>query len=970
MAIALFCAVCLVDAFGQQPVWKRFSDKDGLPVNTITSFAQTQGCLMWMGSQEGLIRFDGTTFTLIGNGGLERPYVQDILIDREQNLWLGTRSGLWKYDILTSELVKLKHEGVDIAIRDMTWNRDSTHIIAATEEGLFVYRPDDTWLKQERHLFKGEYVHQVHRFGEHIVATVINRAVVWMNQAYDIVKELPVGRFIHGMAWYEPLRSYLILSDTGLFSVDAASGRVQAIKLPLLFRKLSLSWCMMLDGLDRLWVNIEDTMYCIANLAGNPAISRHYWEKDNPGSFVHNPIGFFEDHLHNIWIGSGGHGLAVLYRSLSPVSYTPRSAFAASHIWSVYDDTLEQVVLYGTDHSIVACGYGSSRAAARIIHKPPGSVRFLVSCFVSFDKDHWLVGTYGSGLWMLHKKKYTLTPFRGIKIPGDYNVFYYLPDGSLLLLGVGFIHRYFRDGKTDYNWGGEAPGNCTAIVPADSSHYWIGTTNGVQLRHKSGRLIRTYLPEEVNPKATSDFPVMALYRDERTRDVFVATMNWGLCKIGRDRSRIVRLPLIQHPSMVYGVVPYGAADLLLSTGSGLVRYNPESGKSSLINTSTGLPFNEFDQLGYHYASGRYTFLGAEGIISFPDTAVQSLFAEQPSFRFLYGNLPVAQLSLPDTVRSLELSITSGTDAIAQTARYRYRILELEQVPHVAYGHDQIRYNYLPAGTYTLSVVADDIHGRFSPAHMTMRIEVQPKWYETGWFRLLAVASGLLVLVLLVRYVSHLRLKWNLRRLEAQQKVAEERLRISRELHDNVGSQLTYLITGLEASGMMLAQQRTDSLSANLEQLQLSAHESMQQLRDAIWALNKEEMTIELLAERFRSWVVKMTENKAMEVKFAFDTGFSVRLDAVATLNVFRLLQEAVHNTIRHSQAGSLTVSITSSPHACVFILADDGVGINDGGQEGSGLRNMKARARQAGAELVIESRVNEGTRIVLTCPVK
>ena len=208
------------------------------------------------------------------------------------------------------------------------------------------------------------------------------------------------------------------------------------------------------------------------------------------------------------------------------------------------------------------------------------------------------------------------------------------------------------------------------------------------------------------------------------------------------------------------------------------------------------------------------------------------------------------------------------------------------------------------------------------------------------------------------------MQWNLKALEAKQKVAEERLRISRELHDNVGTQLTYLITGLEASEVMLEQQHTQKLSTNLEQLQVSARDSMQQLRDAIWALNKEEMTMQLLSDRFKSWALRMFDNQPTETSFDIDIRDNFQLDAIATLSIFRLLQEAVHNCIKHAHASNIRISIHSKENACTFSIAYNGVGFTET-VEGSVLDNMKTRAQQIVAKLNINSELKKGTTVTL-----
>jgi signal transduction histidine kinase len=962
VCLSLFCTIKL---FAQQHIWKRFAQANGLPHTTITAFAQTADGILWIGSQEGLIRYNGITFEHTSKNTPVKPYVEGILTDRQQNLFLATRSGLWKYNTATDQLFKLRHSGVDISLHNIVWNADSTQIIAASDNGIFAYKPDDTFLLTENWSSRSSHIGRVFMLNRQLFAT-IGKRIIWFDTHLKKTHQAIFKNDVHDIVWYTLLQKYVVLTVDGLAAYNTNKDTFEAVGPKISMAGLPYSQCLFIDHKNRLWINTIDTVFRLNSLNKYTIPDKCFWEKDNPASIWPTSIGFFEDSKHNIWIGSGGSGLTVNYQHLDAIRYLHPFSYGTSHIWSVYHDTLEGVILYGTNNSIVISNDKQSPYNCKIINRPKAKERFTVTCFTSFNKHYWLVGTYGGGLWLLHKRTHLLRPFMH-NSTGSCNTFFHLPDGSLLMLGVGFIYRYTTGGTMEYTWGDILSSNNISIAAAGSNRYFIGSSNGILQVTANGHVLKKFVPKEVNPDAKSDFPVMALYYHHTTGDLYAATMNWGLCVIKKGSNKIETIPLLQLPAMVYGIMPYQQNDLLLTTGNGLYKYNVKTGKSAVANMLNGLPFNEFDQFGYYYSQHQYTGIGSGGYITFPEEAVDQLFYDTPAFYLFYNNRYATQVNLSDSVRSLNMTLTPGIDAAAQSVKYTYQINELDHSFHSSKG--DIQYNYLPPGIYTLTIKAEDINNRFEPAVITMSIYVQPRWYESFGFKLLSGICGIVFLIYLVRYFSYLRLQWNLRKLEAQQKVAEERLRISRELHDNVGSQLTYLIMGLEASEMLLEQQHTEKLSANIEQLQLSARDSMQQLRDAIWALNKEEMTLQLLAERFKNWSVKMTENKIIDVHFNQDIQQAHHLDAIATLNIFRLLQEAVHNTIKHAQATQLDVRIKTTPHLCIFIISDNGIGLS-GKKEGYGIENMKSRANQIGALFTMESKKNTGTTIRIEYPIK
>ncbi|MES2689973.1 MAG: histidine kinase, partial [Bacteroidota bacterium] len=199
----------------------------------------------------------------------------------------------------------------------------------------------------------------------------------------------------------------------------------------------------------------------------------------------------------------------------------------------------------------------------------------------------------------------------------------------------------------------------------------------------------------------------------------------------------------------------------------------------------------------------------------------------------------------------------------------------------------------------------------------------------------------------------------------------ERLRISRDLHDNVGAQLSYLITNVE---WML--ENPDQLDEEEEKYRLQAltetgRNAILTLRQTIWAISHTSLSVEDFADRFKQFALKMLEfNKNIHVNFSESLETSNTLSPAVALNLFRICQEAFNNCLKHAKCTEVNIDFTSSATLTFeFIIADNGVGFNwdEAQRKGHyGLQNMQARAQETGATLQVSSALNAGTRLTLS----
>jgi len=212
------------------------------------------------------------------------------------------------------------------------------------------------------------------------------------------------------------------------------------------------------------------------------------------------------------------------------------------------------------------------------------------------------------------------------------------------------------------------------------------------------------------------------------------------------------------------------------------------------------------------------------------------------------------------------------------------------------------------------------------------------------------------------------LKTALAKIETQNKLQEQRLRISKDFHDNIGTQLTFIISSLDNLKYGF-KDMGEQLSGKLSGISGFTSQTIYELRDTIWAINKENITFEDLQTRISNFIdqAKVASEKT---SFSFEIASEVNKEHILTsvegMNSYRVIQETVNNALKYSEATKIGVKISEQNETISISIKDNGRGFNKNDVEtGNGLDNMKKRARELGANLSINSSSEEGTSVVM-----
>ncbi|MCB9174471.1 MAG: sensor histidine kinase [Flavobacteriales bacterium] len=218
-----------------------------------------------------------------------------------------------------------------------------------------------------------------------------------------------------------------------------------------------------------------------------------------------------------------------------------------------------------------------------------------------------------------------------------------------------------------------------------------------------------------------------------------------------------------------------------------------------------------------------------------------------------------------------------------------------------------------------------------------------------------------------RLIEENRLKDQLAKVKIQNELHEERLRISRDLHDNIGSQLTFIISSVD-NMKYLFKNTDEKLNNKLVDISIFTRTTITQLRDTIWALNKDDITFDDLKSRLYNYI-EQAKSAQEKIQFEFDNQLNnnFSLNAIQGVNLYRVVQEAINNAIKYSVASKITLKITETNSEINIEVIDDGIGFEwNKISAGNGLQNMKNRAEKINTIIRIESKPSEGTKISLT----
>ncbi|MCF8262447.1 MAG: hypothetical protein K9J12_16850 [Melioribacteraceae bacterium] len=247
------------------------------------------------------------------------------------------------------------------------------------------------------------------------------------------------------------------------------------------------------------------------------------------------------------------------------------------------------------------------------------------------------------------------------------------------------------------------------------------------------------------------------------------------------------------------------------------------------------------------------------------------------------------------------------------------------------------------------------------------VVIRPPFWMTDWFRAAVSLFAISLIILIIRSYFIFKYKRKLDALRLENRIREERERISSELHDHVGANLTNIATGLEITQKYVDSKSSSKMNENIKDLELQTRSTINDLRNTIWSLNSSTNTLAELILLIRDFVAKRRKYYPfIKIEITDNLEHDYQLSPTQALNLLRILQESIHNSLKYSGATTLSVEFKAKRKDLIkIIVCDNGVGFNQEKKHFSGISIMKNRAEKIDAAFGIDTQPDQGVKIQL-----
>lgn len=420
--------------------------------------------------------------------------------------------------------------------------------------------------------------------------------------------------------------------------------------------------------------------------------------------------------------------------------------------------------------------------------------------------------------------------------------------------------------------------------------------------------------------------------------------------------------------VVYNVICDDKNRIWAMTSSGLNIFDNEQQSFTATTALDGVPNTGFVLNAlYKDEEGHLLFGSSDGLL---DCNASNIDLHKTTIAAIISDIKVNGQSI--TISSGSFSIIPDNKIITITfaARpaffsgniiYQYRLKgSTEEWTSLPKGVHSVSYTGLPYRDLQLEVrAASSLNNLDKAAVATVTIKSKAPFWKTTSFIIFCIIGVIGLLILGVMQYNKRRFQKQLQVLKIEKQLQGERERIGRDLHDNIGAYTSALIAGLNQVTPTDAQQ-----GKHVDDLKEYAVNIMSFLRETIWMLNTQTLTVTAFTDRFKNYALRIGKNyPGIDLKIQENISDDKIFPPATMLNIFRILQEALQNAFKHSQATTIKIFFSSNG-SLHFEVSDNGKGFTEEQKaEHYGLANMRQRALEAGFDLFIESAPGKGTRV-------
>lgn len=724
-----------------QYVHRRWALQDGLPQSSITALLQTRDGYLWIGTQNGLARFDGVTFTVFNrtnSDAFASDYITSLVEDAQGSLWVGTRNGLVFLQNGRFRKPDWTDRLINPVINVMACDQQGTLWIGTDGRGLHVMRDGEltSWVPSAEpapnHVIslcpdgsgrlwvgcrKGLYCLEGSRCDLHPTFA--------QDQVRSIVPSTQDG------LWVATYRGVFHLTSNRVEPLDLDGESTTAMVNAILF-----------DSDGCLWIGTEGTGL---NRGVDGMVHGFSHLQDATNDSV---TAILEDREKNLWVGTytGLH----LYRDGKLTTFRTQPGTAQNVIWTVYQDPGGSLYLTTNDGLSIY-----EEGAFRFMTVADGLSSNFVSTTYRDHRNRLWIGTYDQGITILAedglsfvttKNGLTHESIRTIVEDRHHTLWIATYGGGACRFDNGsWSHLTTKNGLTsDYVF---------ALCESARGGMWIGTDGGgLNFVHEDG------IEHFGTSDGLSSDVIMALYEDS-DGVLWVGTEHDGLCHIQDDRCSCVTTSEGLAGNSVFQILEDDARMLWLSSYEGICCVSKEEIQALAAGTIDRLSSHAYDEAdgmrsrecnggfqpaGWKTLNGALWFATLDGAAMIDPNHIISNTVPPPVHieKILLDGKPVAvgpTTPIPPTVHKVEFFYTALSFCAPAKIEFRYQLQGFDS-HWVNPGKrlDRIAtYTNLPPGAYTFVVIACNNDGVWNQTGDTCRVQVIAPFWRTPWFIVLA-----------------------------------------------------------------------------------------------------------------------------------------------------------------------------------------------------------------------------------------
>jgi ligand-binding sensor domain-containing protein/signal transduction histidine kinase len=970
--------------------WTR---ENGLPDNSVTCLIQTRDGFLWVGTTAGLARFDGVKFVpwhLPLSGSLATNEITALYQDTSERVWIGTREkGLW---CLREGTLSPVNSSRDFNGAAVTCIGGDVHgdLWVGTASGLTRFNGTNESLFTTADGLPSDLVSSVHVSSSGTVWITTRKGMCQFKNGkltpFEFQTDSP-GRSPEMIGMYDDQRGNLwAFGDTYLVNLNDGkrfnyfrNGDTTSLRI--------WSLCEGRDG--ELWIGTSGQgVFSFSDGRFRPLSLR----EASLGSDVQ---AIFEDRDGSLWLGTFTGGLVRLQprRVQMLDAGTGLPAEMASCLASATDGQLW--VGYPNNGLFSSAGDRFGKP-----HTPDGvECPNLITSVATTSNDVW-VGTLGLGLVRFKNGTATrITTEDGLS--DDEILALTTQSDNSIWAGTraGTLHHLSGRGIQSFRQPSATPITC--LLAGFSGIIWIGTEEGGLASFSDGQFVSS----DVFPELARA-PVRALCEDTNGR-IWIGTQGRGLACCANGRITVWDVKAGFPENEVDGLVTDDSGGLWLSTRKGIYRMARPPGNSDTDAVPALQLVSEYDrsssgayQRGWPQAvkasDGRLWFTAPSGlcVVDPHDFHLAFQASDVEVGPILVNGRPISfakasdgsgvgtarkAVRFPSNLRTLEIEFTVASLNWPERVQFQHRLDSFDTDWVEGGAERRVRYSGLPFGEYRFRVRAMNPDGTWGRENAALAFAFPaPLWRSPS------VVAGAALLATtgvagIVRLISHRRLRLKLAQLGQQQAMERERMRIARDMHDEIGSKLSRVSYLSE-----LALQDETPSRQNLRSIAKTIRDLLQALDEIVWAVDPQNDTLENLAAYLGHYCTEYLQNTSIECELNIPPDLPVKpLTAETRHNLFLAFEEAVGNALKHSGATRLRVDMNQRNGHFEICIQDNGHGFDalrqstkrEAGpglqnKRGNGLNNMRQRLASIGGEARIESRPGQGTTVSFSLPVE